>query len=175
MTSPQRGDFILTHGQGVFSALIRSGQSLRIHGDDRQFTYWNHAAMIVDAEHIVEALGSGVTRSRLDKYKPKEYFLVELGESAHPVDREQAVAFALQCVGQPYDWLTIVSIACSLITGTKLSFGYEGEYICSGLVARSLERTNAIFNRDPEHIMPADLAKYYGVDARTRAAAVATA
>jgi hypothetical protein len=36
--------------------------------------------------------------------------------------------------------------------------------ICSGLTARCQERTNAIFNRTPSHIMPADLAKYYGVE-----------
>jgi hypothetical protein len=59
--------------------------------------------------------------------------------------------------------MNIVSIALSLITGGKFTFGFDGQAICSGLVARALERTNAIFNRDPEHIMPADLAKYFNV------------
>jgi len=49
-------------------------------------------------------------------------------------------------------------------TGAKFTFGIEGQMICSGLVARSQERTHAIFNRTPSHVMPADLAKYYQVD-----------
>ncbi len=60
--------------------------------------------------------------------------------------------------------MTIVSIALSLMMGGKFTFGFDGQAICSGLVARALERTSAIFNRDPAHIMPADLAKYFGVE-----------
>jgi hypothetical protein len=37
----------------------------------------------------------------------------------------------------------------------------DGTEICSGLVARGEERTRAIFSREPSHVMPADLAKYY--------------
>jgi hypothetical protein len=55
-----------------------------------------------------------------------------------------------------------VSIALSLLTGAKLSFGFNGQLICSGLVARALERTTAIFEDEPSHIMPAQLAKLYG-------------
>lgn len=57
----------------------------------------------------------------------------------------------------------IISIAISLLFGGKFTFGFDGQFICSGLVARSLERTNAIFDRSPSHIMPADLAKYFRV------------
>lgn len=57
-----------------------------------------------------------------------------------------------------------MSIAYSLLTGGKFTFGLEGQAICSGLVARAMERTGAIFNRTPSHIMPADLAKYYKVE-----------
>jgi len=64
-------------------------------------------------------------------------------------------------------FLTIVSIGFGLLTGAKFTFDFEGQHICSGLVARALERTDAIFNRSPAHIMPADLAKYYQVDLST--------
>jgi hypothetical protein len=60
--------------------------------------------------------------------------------------------------------LTIVSIALSLLTGGKFTFGFDGQSICSGLVARALERMCAIFNRSSSHIMPADLAKYIEVE-----------
>ena len=80
---------------------------------------------------------------------------------AEPPDREEAVGFAISCKHQEYGYLTIASIGLSLLTGTKFQFGFDGEYICSGLVARAMERTKAIFKRESSHIMPADLAKYY--------------
>jgi len=79
------------------------------------------------------------------------------------VNRTHEVEFAQACLHNHYGWLTIVSIALSLLTGSKLGFGVDGQEICSALVARCLERTGEIFPTDPWHIMPADLAKYYDV------------
>ena len=166
----EAGDFILTHGDAWTSKLIRFGQRLRIHGDDRKYTHWNHAAVIVsEAGSLVEALGAGVQRTQISKYRPEEYHVVCTGAS--PEDREQAVEFAEWAAGerggggrQRYGFVTIASIAYSLLTGGKFTFGFEGQAICSGLVARAMERTGAIFNRTPTHIMPADLAKYYEVE-----------
>ena len=73
------------------------------------------------------------------------------------------VAFAEHWVGGRYDWATIVSITLSLLTGAKFSFGFAGQQICSGLVARALERTTAIFDQEPSHVMPAELAKMFAV------------
>ncbi len=162
-TQLRAGDFILTHGRAWTSRLIRFGQRLRIHGDDRKYTRWNHAALVVDESgDLVEALGAGVTRRNIVAYQGTEYQLVRI--TASDEDREQVVTFALWALGQPYAWVTIVSIALSLLTGAKFTFTYEGQHICSGLVARALERTGAIFNRTPSHIMPADLAKYFRVE-----------
>lgn len=169
-TDYEPGDFILTHGNAWTSKMIRFGQSLRIHGADRKFTWWNHAALIVsDGGDLVEALGAGVLRTHLSKYQPVEYQVVRTGAS--PSDRSEVVAFGEWAAGdesgadrQRYGYITIISIAWTLLTGAKFTFGIEGQVICSGLVARSQERTHAIFNRTPSHIMPADLAKYYQVD-----------
>lgn len=160
------GDFILTHGTSWTSWLIRFGQGLRFWGAKRRFTWWNHAAIIVSADGaLVEALGAGVTRTNISKYRPAEYHLVSISEIvASGADRDEALAFAEWCVGMPYAWLIIVSIAMSLVTGGKFTFGFDGQAICSGLVARALERTKAIFNRTPSHIMPADLAMYFQVE-----------
>jgi hypothetical protein len=73
------------------------------------------------------------------------------------------VAFAEHWIGARYDWATIVSIVISLLTGAKFSFGFAGQLICSGLVARALERTTAIFEEEPSHVMPAGLAKMFAV------------
>jgi len=161
MVDPEPGDFILTHGAELFSQLIRIGQQVRFGGADRAYTFWNHAALVVSADGtIVEALGSGVERRSIADYDPTQYTVVRITASA--ADRAEAAAFAESCVGHPYGWTTIVSIALSLLTGAKLSFGFNGQLICSGLVARSLERTTAIFEDEPSHIMPAQLAKLYG-------------
>lgn len=166
----QPGDFILTHGDAWTSKLIRFGQRLRIHGADRKYTHWNHAAMVVsDAGNLIEALGAGVLRTTIANYRPAEYHLVTIDASRE--DRTQAVDFAEWAAGekdggrrQRYGFLTIASITYSLLTGGKFTFGFEGQAVCSGLVARAMERTGAIFNRTPTHIMPADLAKYYDVE-----------
>lgn len=161
--NPQPGDFILTRGNAWTSKLIQFGQMLRFHGNDKKYTRWNHAAIVINTQgDIIEALGSGVKKRHISVYKPKDYYYVRI--NAMPHDRDQAVNFALYALGEPYGWSTIVSIAISLITGLKFSFGFDGEQICSGLIARAMERTSAIFNRSPSHITPADLAKYYQVE-----------
>lgn len=157
--------------------MIRFGQRLRIHGDDRVFTHWNHTALIVDDDgDIIEAVGAGVCRRNLSVYEPTEYKLVRLTTSAE--NRAEEVRFARWAAGEVdaegdviparqrdpirYGYLTIVSIAYSLITGGKFSFSVAGQEICSGLVGRCLERTGVVFGRKPPtHMMPADLAKYY--------------
>jgi hypothetical protein len=164
------GDFILTHGNAWTSKAIRFGQRLRIHGGDRKYTHWNHAAMVVSERgDLIEALGAGVMRTTIANYEPVEYYLVHTDADA--LDRNEVVWFAEWAAGdedgndrQRYGFVTIASIAFSLLTGGKFTFAFDGQMICSGLTARAQERTRAIFNRTPSHIMPADLAKYYEVE-----------
>lgn len=159
---PQPGDFILTHGGEFFSRVIHFGQGLRFMGNDRAYTYWNHSALIVSADGaLIEALGPGVQRNTLAAYQGTQYTVVHI--EASDEDRRQMVAFAEHWVGGQYDWAKIVSITLSLLTGLKLSFGFPGQQICSGLVARALERTNAIFDEEPSHVMPAHLAKMFDI------------
>ena len=160
------GDFILTHGSTFYGRLIRFGQYLRFRGPDRKYAWWNHTALIVsESGDLIEAFGTdGVVSTNIASYAPTDYTLVQLGSLARPGDREQVVAYARWALGQRYGWITIVSIALNLLTGGKVNFGIDGQSICSGLVARALERTSAIFDRSPSHTMPADLARYYKVD-----------
>jgi uncharacterized protein YycO len=158
------GDFILTHGSAFYSKLIRFGQRLRFRGQNQKYAWWNHAAMIIsETGDLIEALGPGVEKTHIDKYKSTEYHLVRLGSLADRHDRQQVVAFAEWSLGEKYGWLTIVNIALALLFGGRFDFGIDGQTICSGLVARALERTNAIFDRAPSNIMPADLARYFNV------------
>lgn len=161
------GDFILTHADHWVSRLIRVSQQLRLHGADRDFTHWSHAAIVVDAQGgLVEAEVRGIQRSHISKYRNVEYHLVGLGDSAGADDRAQVVAFALSRVGKPFGFGTMSGIALSLLTGSRLSFWHSAHDICSGLVAHALERTWMIFERDPMDMLPGDLAKAYDVRSR---------
>jgi hypothetical protein len=166
ISDPVPGDFILTHGRAWTSKLIRFGQRLRFRGDNAKYARWNHAAIFVDERgELVEALGGGVKRRHISVYKDAEYTVVSIDSIVQaPADRQQVVQFAEWSLGQPYGFLTIASIAYGFLTGGKFTFGFDGQHISSGLVARALERTDAIFNRAPTHIMPADLAKYFQVE-----------
>ena len=160
----QPGDFILVSTDGWYARLIRFGQSLRFFGPDRKYVRWNHAAVVVSPDgDIVEALPRGVLLSHLAKYTAKEYAIVRIDALVRAADREEVVAFARWCIHERYGWLTIVSIVLSILTGSKFVFGVDGQSICSGLVARSLERTTAIFQQSSSHIAPADLAKTFDV------------
>ena len=162
--APRPGDFFLTHGDEWTSKLIRFGQGLRFRGERAKYTYWNHTAIVVDGDGaIVEALGTtGVTERSIHDYDPTQYTVVRI--EASDEDRREAGAFARACVGAGYGNLTIISIAISLITGGTFAFAIDGQLICSGLVARALERTTAIFKHDPARIMPAELAEFFNVE-----------
>ncbi|HUQ40918.1 MAG TPA: hypothetical protein VM052_00305 [Candidatus Limnocylindrales bacterium] len=160
---PRAGDFILTHGDEWTSKLIRFGQGLRYRGASAKYTYWNHTAIFIDdAGTVVEALGPGVAARSIRDYDPTQYTVVRINASDE--DRAETAAFARWAIGAEYGWVTIVSLALSLVTGGKLAFAIDGQLICSGLVARALERTTAIFKHDPARIMPAELAEVFKVE-----------
>jgi uncharacterized protein YycO len=165
----QAGDFVLVKGKTIQSKLIRFGQWIRFRGDDRRYTGWSHAAMIVaDDGSLVEAVGTGVQRSHLSHYQDTDYAIVDISALVEAPDRAEVVAFAEWCLAERYGYLTIFSIVLTILTGSKLVFGIDGQNICSGLVARGLERTRAIFQRTSSHIMPADLAKMFDVPSAAR-------
>lgn len=156
------GDFLLVdQPNDSIARLVRFGQRLRYHGSDAIYAKWNHVALFVTEHTLIEANGRTVAFTSLENYQHLDTHIVHIGATAP--DRAQAVKFAMSCLHDKYGWLTIASIAFSLVTGSRISVGLDGEEICSGLVARALERTDAIFPRDASHMTPADLAMYYGV------------
>ena len=161
-TTFERGDFVLVAGTHFNSGLIRFGQKLRIHGADRRHVQWTHAALIVDRTgSLIEAVGAGVRRWHLDGYRDDDYVVVRIHASEE--NRDEVVRFAEWALsrGASYSRLSTVSMALSMLTGSRLMFSIDGQFVCSGLVARALERTGSIFDRDSAHIAPADLAKYF--------------
>jgi uncharacterized protein YycO len=161
----QMGDFILTHSSGIYGTLIRVGERLRYMGKEKIFAHWSHSAIFVnDTGDIIEALGGGVQKRNISVYRGTEYVVVHLPRDTSEKDRSEVVAFASYSLRQGYGWLTIVSIALNLLSGSKLGFGVDGQQICSALVARCIERIGEIFTEnEPWHMMPADLAKHFEV------------
>lgn len=162
----QQGDFILVHGTGFFDKLIQFGQGLRF---PKQDAYWNHVALITSSDgDLIEAIASGVKQTHISKYPQNEYKLVKIDASVD--DRFEVVKFAHSCLSEGYDWWNIVSLGICLLFGLKFAFGFSGEDVCSGLVARALERTTAIFPRDTRNLTPADLAQFYLTESQTQPA-----
>jgi len=171
VTGHRPGDFLLSHRTWhPFSVLIRLGQRLRIHGDDhRDYCHWSHAALVTtDGGALIEMQAPGAVRGHVDDYLDLDCVLVRVHASDE--DRTQAVEFAEWCIAERrrIGRAAFFSFGLSCLTGTAFTFFQDGSMVCSTLVARAQERTGAIFNRDPNHIAPADLAKYYGVRLEAR-------
>jgi uncharacterized protein YycO len=149
---------------GPVPRLIRAGQRRRFRGPDRPYAHWSHCALIVSPDGaIVEAEASGVRRDHISRYKPAEYHLVRLGDTAAVRDRQQAVRFAEHLVGDAFGFGEMIAVSINILSGRRMSFTRKSHMICSALVARALERTDAIFDREPSGMLPADLAKHYDV------------
>jgi hypothetical protein len=142
------GDFILTHGGGLFDQLIQI------------FTRspWNHVALIIDREgSIVELVEQGIRRHHLGKYDACEIFLVrtDFGEQ----DRSEIVSYAIEMLRrhEKYGFFQIASIALKIITKSRLIIKLDGTLICSEFVANALARGGVIWDSDTSLITPADL------------------
>jgi len=105
-----------------------------------------------------------VRRWHLDRYRDADYVVVALETSEE--NRDEVVRFAEWALQRRarYSRLSTVSTALSMLTGSKLTFFIDGQFVCSGLVACALERTGSIFDRNAANIAPADLAKYFHVE-----------
>lgn len=163
VTAFSPGDIILTRSEGFLSRLISFGQRLRFHG---KYSGWTHAAIIVSpAGDIIEAFHTGIEKNHISKYRTEAYCLIRVDKVAKGDDRRQMVRFADWCLlNQPrYGTLQVVAIALMLITGWRLYFGLDRRVICSSLVAKALERTEVIFERDSSFILPAELAARFKV------------
>lgn len=175
--SYQPGDFILTHGTAWTSKLIRFGSRLRYRGDNAPYAKFSHSALIVSANgDLIEAQERGVRRNNLRSYAEHTYVVVHPtlqvfgvtppGNAVRDADRiarANAVGYVTHQLGDRYGYLTCVCIGFGLLTGGTLTFGFDGNQICSGLVARAQERLGYEFPRNPAEIMPADLAWQFGV------------
>lgn len=136
MDKAKRGDIILCyHKWSLISFLIRRIQKCR----------WSHVAWVVSGTEAIEALGGGVVRSPLAKFRnhgSKEYRLVRIkAEHISPEDLEKAVGLAERDLGHKYEWALIFRLLAAWALGTRHSAAIEGpsrQEICSQLIAENL-------------------------------------
>jgi hypothetical protein len=160
------GDFLVIHSESWHNRLIQFAQGRAMRAEARRYAYWDHSAIVVSrCGELVESVSSlGVARSPARKYRNSDYHVVTIDASAEA--RRLAVQYAEWAAdqGTRYGWWSIASIVSMMLSRGRFSFHVPGQETCSGLVARSLERAGALFRSAPSHIMPAELAFYYGVD-----------
>jgi hypothetical protein len=141
--------------------LIQAGERTRYGNSD--YARWTHSALIVSEDgDICEALEKGVTRDNISKYRGTDYLIVHV--VASDVQRQLACGFAESRVGDRYGVLNFVGLAIQSLFGWNLSVQMDGQFICSGLVARATEKYIEAYPRSPENMMPGDLAFFWGAD-----------
>ena len=162
------GDFSLhrateTKGPGgattMLGKLIQAGERTRYGNSD--YARWTHSALIVSEDgDICEALEKGVTQDNISKYRGTDYLIVHV--TASDAQRKLACGFAETRVGDRYGILNFVGLAIQSLFGWDLSLHMDGQFICSGLVARATEKYIEAYPRSPENMMPGDLAFFWG-------------
>jgi hypothetical protein len=163
ISDPRPGDIILVRGVGWIGRLIRIAARMRYRtNEDRPFAYWSHAAIVVGRQGLlVEVLQNGVILNTLESYRDQEYHYVRLGLSE--ADRRNATSYACACLRQRYGVAGFLLMAASLLTGDRLRIPDWGQQGCAALIVRALQRAGMTFERTPADMMPADLAKRFGV------------
>jgi hypothetical protein len=160
------GDFLIIHSEGWHNRLIQWAQRHAVRGEERRFAYWDHTSLVVSRSgEVVEAISSkGVTRSPAGKYLRSDYHVVNV--QATDEVRRRIVEYAEWAADQRtrYGWWSVVGIACTTASRGRFTFHIPGQEICSGVVARAMERAGALFRTTPSHVTPADLARFYGVE-----------
>ncbi len=156
------GDIILIRGPGWLGWLIRLGARIRYRNDDLRYAHWSHAAMVLAANgHLVEVHALGVGICGIEKFRANEFHYVRLDLSDR--DRALAARYGRSCVGQRYGVSSFLLFCLSLALGDRFHVPDWGQQGCVALIVRALQRAGVAFDRAPSDMMPADLAKRFGV------------
>jgi hypothetical protein len=162
IADPRPGDVILIRGRGWLGRAIRAVQRVRYRSEkDHPFAYWSHAALIVTPWHLIEVIHAGVIMRKIEKYRDHEYHYVclDLSES----DRSKAVAFAYSCLRGKYGLSSSLLLAVSVLLGDRFKVPDRSQHGCVSLIVRALQRAGMTFEKRPNDMTPADLAKRFGV------------
>lgn len=163
IANPRPGDVILIRGRGPLGTLIRTVQRARYRRkEDRAFAYWSHAALMINPRgYLIEVIHTGVVARKIENYRWHDYHYVYLDLSE--AQRREAVRFAYSCIRQKYGTLSSVILGVAILLGDRFRVPERGQQGCGALIARALQRAGMTFERSPANLLPADLAKRFGV------------
>jgi hypothetical protein len=153
------GDFLLSRREHAFMGkCIRFFQRFKL---APEYAKWSHAFLSLGGDTIQEALEWGQERNSIETYRDAELLHVQLDDVPWH-DIKQMMEFADSCYyhKRTYGYMTIASLAISLVTDNKLMFSKAGTAICSGFVAEALVRAGYIFDKPPDYVTPGDLAVF---------------
>jgi uncharacterized protein YycO len=153
---PRPGDIFLESDSTFQDWLIQIGQRLR---RGKAASKKNHAGIILAATdgkpvRVVEATPSGIAVDDLNAPGRGEIRIVPVEPQEA---RDRVVQFAVRRIGRKYGFVEIGSVVLTILTGARLRFGLQGEYICSGLCGAALAFASIDVGDDPEWLWPADL------------------
>lgn len=162
VTGLRQGDLVLIRGPGWLGRAIRLGAWRRFREEFPRYGYWSHAALVInDAGHLLEVHARGVALCGIEKYRDTDFCYVRLNLSE--AARQEAARYAYGFLGQRYDLWGFVLLGLSVTLGDLFRVPDTGKPGCVSLIARALERAGITFDRAPPELMPADLAKKFGV------------
>jgi len=153
--SVQPGDIFLAHSPGLLSKIIRFGERIRTPSAD---AFWNHSGIIMDTEgNTLEAEARGIIAGKMSSHP----ISVTIDSGMTPSQREDVLAFAQSCKGDPYSFLDDVFIGIRLLTGLHLAFHGSRSLICSEFAAKSWEHGGKIWPvLDMACVMPSNLGEW---------------
>ena len=154
MYEPRIGDYGVVKTNGILARLIQVGTISR----------WNHAFIFIGNGKIVEANPKGVEVSEVS-----EYPLIAWNRHEELADSERnfIVAHAVNQVGKPYSFLTILIIMLRILglkflanNGFLHKLALKDGYICSELVAEAYATAGKSISKGaPDLCTPGDLAE----------------
>ena len=130
---PKVGDVILVHNDTVLSDLVIWGEELELLRKGEKWPsrpIYSHSAVFIGEGNIVEAVGRGVTVSRLSKYYGKADIW---SAPIHGIDRTQMRKTALDMVAQhyTYSWWLDMILAVRMTLGLRLRWVQHHAVNCS--------------------------------------------
>lgn len=172
--SARVGDFVLTHGDSIYSKAIRFGQfyDLLSKGypikEAKRLSWWNHVAVVVGHDRhgipiLAEALGKGVIYTSLSRYYDSTYYLIRTGMIYWDQKQVQEFAKAVIKARHGYGFAQIAGIIVSILLRTPLRIGWGNTRICSGFGAECGARGGEIYDETPWGMWPVHFAIEYDV------------
>ncbi len=164
-TDPTPGDLILVRHAGLPARLIRFGERLTLHGEDKVYAAVNHAMTVVQVEGgvvVQEMVGGGGVLTPLPDYAHLGYAVVHV-VAASDAQRAAAVEAARWYVGVPYGWASIVTDGIYCLTRCPLVLGIGQSVVCSADATAAQRCLGLVPDKPDLAVMPSDLARYFDV------------